>query len=222
MPFSCGLPCFGSKDKRHSSEEEKIVEKPVFVAVPVNASTTASSVPVQQRSDSTVEYSEKQPLPQQTSPALKRSDEEPLLDNTSPNEHPVESTPPTDPAMADQLKGAAGTLGNTVSSGAQQVSDGAQSAASTATNAASSGAEQVSGSGTKDWNAMSEDQKKQAFDALPAEKKQNLSYYEWIKQGYHNQYENWMPWVEDMYLKWFTKDNKASYATKGEFFIGSG
>jgi len=23
-----------------------------------------------------------------------------------------------------------------------------------------------------------------------------------------------MPWIEDQYLKWFTKDNKASYATK--------
>lgn len=24
-----------------------------------------------------------------------------------------------------------------------------------------------------------------------------------------------MPWIEDQYLKWFSKDNKASYATKG-------
>ncbi|KAG9191170.1 hypothetical protein G6011_09258 [Alternaria panax] len=33
--------------------------------------------------------------------------------------------------------------------------------------------------------------------------------------GYYNQkYETWMPWIEDQYLKWFTKDNKASYATK--------
>ncbi|KJX95309.1 hypothetical protein TI39_contig4119g00015 [Zymoseptoria brevis] len=37
---------------------------------------------------------------------------------------------------------------------------------------------------------------------------------EWIKEGYQNQYENWMPWIEDQYLKWFTRDNKASYATK--------
>lgn len=27
-----------------------------------------------------------------------------------------------------------------------------------------------------------------------------------------------MPWIEDMYLKWFTNDNKASYATKGTSF----
>jgi hypothetical protein len=37
-----------------------------------------------------------------------------------------------------------------------------------------------------------------------------------VKEGYHNQYENWMPWIEDQYLKWFTNDNKTSYAAKGE------
>ena len=30
-----------------------------------------------------------------------------------------------------------------------------------------------------------------------------------------DQYNNWVPWIEDMFLKYFTKDNKASYATKG-------
>jgi hypothetical protein len=25
-----------------------------------------------------------------------------------------------------------------------------------------------------------------------------------------------MPWIEDKYLAWFGKDNKASYATKGK------
>jgi len=33
--------------------------------------------------------------------------------------------------------------------------------------------------------------------------------------GLYNKKENWMPWIEDQYLKWFTNDNKASYATKG-------
>ena len=33
---------------------------------------------------------------------------------------------------------------------------------------------------------------------------------------YNRQYDNWVPWLEDQYLKWFTKDNKASYATKRE------
>lgn len=42
---------------------------------------------------------------------------------------------------------------------------------------------------------------------------------EWAKNTYNDQYEKWMPWVEDMYLKWFTKDNKASYATKGLFHL---
>ncbi|KAI1078619.1 hypothetical protein F5B20DRAFT_581975 [Whalleya microplaca] len=37
---------------------------------------------------------------------------------------------------------------------------------------------------------------------------------EWAKQKYNEQYENWMPWIEDTFLKYFTKDNKASYATK--------
>ncbi|KAF4555534.1 Hypothetical protein D9617_2g054950 [Elsinoe fawcettii] len=34
------------------------------------------------------------------------------------------------------------------------------------------------------------------------------------KQIYNNQYEKWMPWIEDQYLYYFGKDNKASYATK--------
>ncbi|KAF2092072.1 hypothetical protein K490DRAFT_70751 [Saccharata proteae CBS 121410] len=37
---------------------------------------------------------------------------------------------------------------------------------------------------------------------------------EWTKTQYNKQYESWMPWIEDQYLKYFTKDNKASYATK--------
>ncbi|KAF4982094.1 hypothetical protein FZEAL_2200 [Fusarium zealandicum] len=37
---------------------------------------------------------------------------------------------------------------------------------------------------------------------------------EWSKQTYNSQYEKWMPWIEDFYLRWFTSDNKASYATK--------
>ncbi|KAK1637764.1 hypothetical protein BDP81DRAFT_318056 [Colletotrichum phormii] len=37
---------------------------------------------------------------------------------------------------------------------------------------------------------------------------------EWAKQTYNQQYEKWVPWLEDVYLRWFTKDNKASYTTK--------
>ncbi|KAK6068383.1 hypothetical protein SCUP234_11184 [Seiridium cupressi] len=44
------------------------------------------------------------------------------------------------------------------------------------------------------------------------EKKQ--TYMEWAQQKYNEQYEAWMPWIEDHFLKYFTKDNKASYATK--------
>ena len=74
----------------------------------------------------------------------------------------------------------------------------------------------AAGSAGNSWDKMSEDQKKQTFDSLPQEKKQGKSYLEWVKEGYHNQYENWMPWIEDQYLKWFTNDNKTSYAAKGE------
>ena len=61
----------------------------------------------------------------------------------------------------------------------------------------------------------SEEQKKQLYDSLPQEQKEKQSYSEWAKEAYHDQYEKWMPWIEDQYLKWFGKDNKASYAAKG-------
>jgi len=57
-----------------------------------------------------------------------------------------------------------------------------------------------------DVTGMSEEQKKE-------------TYMEWLKRHYNDQYESWMPWIEDMYLKYFTKDNKASYATKGPGFV---
>jgi len=37
---------------------------------------------------------------------------------------------------------------------------------------------------------------------------------EWSKKTYNEQYEKWVPWVEDLYLRYFTKDNKTSYATR--------
>ncbi|KAF2817530.1 uncharacterized protein BDZ99DRAFT_375153 [Mytilinidion resinicola] len=50
----------------------------------------------------------------------------------------------------------------------------------------------------------------------PTDEQQQQSRTEWLKQTYNNQYESWMPWMEDQYLKWFTKDNKTSYAAKQE------
>jgi hypothetical protein len=38
---------------------------------------------------------------------------------------------------------------------------------------------------------------------------------------YNRQYDNWVPWMEDKYLSWFTKDNKASYATKRSSLLPS-
>lgn len=81
---------------------------------------------------------------------------------------------------------------------------------------ATSQAQAAASEGSQKWDAMSEEQKKKAFDSLPEDQKKGMSYTEWIKQGYHKQYENWMPWIEDLYLRWFTNDNKASYATKGK------
>ena len=122
--------------------------------------------------------------------------------------------------MADALKSGVSGVTNTVSSGAQQVGEGAQSAASTAQSTASSGAEKVTGgTGTENWDAMTEDQKKQTFDSLPADQKKGQTYTEWVKSGYQHQKANWMPWIEDVYLKWFTNDNKASYATKGRLSL---
>ncbi|KAI9905067.1 hypothetical protein N3K66_001596 [Trichothecium roseum] len=37
---------------------------------------------------------------------------------------------------------------------------------------------------------------------------------EWTKQTYNSQYEKWVPWLEDQYLRWFTRDNKVSYSAK--------
>jgi len=44
---------------------------------------------------------------------------------------------------------------------------------------------------------------------------------EWTKRQYNDQYEKWVPWLEDLYLRYFTKDNKASYATRGELLSSS-
>ncbi|KAK0712916.1 hypothetical protein B0T26DRAFT_715685 [Lasiosphaeria miniovina] len=34
------------------------------------------------------------------------------------------------------------------------------------------------------------------------------------KNQYNKQYEKWVPWLEDLYLRYFTKDNKASYTAR--------
>jgi hypothetical protein len=58
-------------------------------------------------------------------------------------------------------------------------------------------------------------QTKDEYNNLSAEQKKKQTYSEWLKENYNYQYERWMPWIEDQYLKWFGKgDNKASYATK--------
>ncbi|KAJ4304573.1 hypothetical protein N0V90_000099 [Kalmusia sp. IMI 367209] len=44
--------------------------------------------------------------------------------------------------------------------------------------------------------------------------KNTKTYKQQASEFYNRQYDSWVPWMEDQYLKWFTKDNKASYATK--------
>jgi hypothetical protein len=48
----------------------------------------------------------------------------------------------------------------------------------------------------------------------PEQKKETWS--EFGSRKYNEQYENWTPWLEDLYLRWFGKDNKASYVAKGK------
>lgn len=42
---------------------------------------------------------------------------------------------------------------------------------------------------------------------------------EWAKEQYHKQYDKWVPWLEDLYLRYFTRDNKASYTTRGKEYL---
>ncbi|EAW15354.1 uncharacterized protein ACLA_060220 [Aspergillus clavatus NRRL 1] len=60
-----------------------------------------------------------------------------------------------------------------------------------------------------------EEQKRHFYDNLTDDQRKQQSYTEWVKEAYNDQYEKWMPWLEEQYLKWFGKgDNKASYVTK--------
>lgn len=43
---------------------------------------------------------------------------------------------------------------------------------------------------------------------------ESKTYKQQAGEFYNRQYDNWVPWLEDKYLQWFTKDNKASYSTK--------
>ena len=51
---------------------------------------------------------------------------------------------------------------------------------------------------------------------IPQQEDKKETWNEWRSRKYNEQYEDWKPWVEDQYLRWFGKDNKASYATKGK------
>ncbi|CBF71653.1 hypothetical protein AN6881.2 [Aspergillus nidulans FGSC A4] len=60
-----------------------------------------------------------------------------------------------------------------------------------------------------------EEQKRHFYGILPEQERKGKSYAQWVREAYAEQYEKWMPWLEDQYLRWFGKgDNKASYVTK--------
>ena len=51
---------------------------------------------------------------------------------------------------------------------------------------------------------------------IPQQDDKKEAWGEWSSRKYNEQYNDWKPWAEDQYLRWFGKDNKASYATKGK------
>jgi hypothetical protein len=61
-------------------------------------------------------------------------------------------------------------------------------------------------------NTQQKPQSKKTYTEVAGEYKDAAGEY------YNQKYEQWMPWIEDQYLKWFTNDNKASYSTKRSSF----
>ncbi|KAI1111939.1 hypothetical protein F5Y14DRAFT_286990 [Nemania sp. NC0429] len=55
-------------------------------------------------------------------------------------------------------------------------------------------------------------------DTKPSSETQQKSQstVEWAKQKYNEQYDAWMPWIEDVFLKYFTKDNRTSYVARDQ------
>ncbi|KAJ8131799.1 hypothetical protein O1611_g1826 [Lasiodiplodia mahajangana] len=48
------------------------------------------------------------------------------------------------------------------------------------------------------------------------EEQKRQSTLEWAKEKYNEQYDSWMPWIEDVFLKYFTKDNRTSYVARDQ------
>ncbi|KAI0491048.1 hypothetical protein F4859DRAFT_460141 [Xylaria cf. heliscus] len=49
-----------------------------------------------------------------------------------------------------------------------------------------------------------------------ANKQNSQTTMEWVKEKYNEQYDAWMPWIEDTFLKYFTKDNRTSYVARDQ------
>ncbi|KAF2973291.1 hypothetical protein GQX73_g336 [Xylaria multiplex] len=51
-------------------------------------------------------------------------------------------------------------------------------------------------------------------NAEEEEERKSQSTMEWVREKYNEQYDAWMPWIEDTFLKYFTKDNRTSYVAR--------
>jgi hypothetical protein len=51
-----------------------------------------------------------------------------------------------------------------------------------------------------------------------SDNKKQQTYYEAGKQWYNQQYESWVPWLEDKFLGW-KGENKTSYVAKGKTIL---
>jgi len=51
---------------------------------------------------------------------------------------------------------------------------------------------------------------------MPQQESEKESYYAWGKRKSGEKWENWKPWLEDVFLRWTGKDNKASYTARSK------
>ncbi|KAI0396871.1 hypothetical protein F5Y17DRAFT_418153 [Xylariaceae sp. FL0594] len=68
----------------------------------------------------------------------------------------------------------------------------------------------------KDAHPSGQQQQQQHTNTNTNNNEDEESRLEWLKEAFYAQCESWAPWLEDMYLKYFTRDNKASYAARDQ------
>ncbi|KAJ2994552.1 hypothetical protein NUW58_g1527 [Xylaria curta] len=65
-----------------------------------------------------------------------------------------------------------------------------------------------------DFGAMADTNTNTNTNPNNEDEKKTQTTMEWAREKYNEQYNAWMPWIEDMYLKYFTKDNRTSYVAR--------